>query len=98
MEERSSPIERAHRQCDAGCTPCSEAGEREPDEGLSGWRLTLTACGSFLLPLATAVAGAALGGTDARRQLIGAVLGLIAGALAAAAVARACRARGKESS
>jgi len=73
----------------AGC-PQDQAGspaDAGGPEGLAGWRLAVRVVILFLMPLALAVAGAALAGTGGK-QLAGALVGLAVG-LAASVIA--CR-------
>ena len=49
---------------------------------LSGWRLGLASIGLFLVPMALAIAGAALLGGSGSAQFIGAIAGLILGVAA----------------
>lgn len=72
--------------CKAGCPHCRVAGEQHG--GLSGWRLVLAVLRAFVLPLAAAMAGAALASPDPTREVIGAAVGLILGALGAALIGK----------
>jgi len=56
---------------------------------LTGWRLGVAATGAFLLPLGAATAGAIVAGPE--RQLIGCLIGLAGGAVAASLAARLLR-------
>ena len=70
--------EKTENSCSGGCSRC---GSPEPPkgpagEGLAGWRLTVSAIAAFLMPLALAVAGAAMGGGSETGQFLGAMIGL----------------------
>ncbi len=78
--------------CPAGCPRCAETAEATaaPTE-LAGWRLTLSAAGTFLLPLLLAIAGAAAAPTiwaHSAAQLVGGVGGLLVGVGGAVVVGR----------
>ena len=72
-EDAEMPCATACRQCRAGRDCPADGG------GLSGWRLTVSAAGTFLLPLALAALGAKLCGPDQVGQLVGALVGLVVG-------------------
>ena len=78
--------------CKAGCGGCVIEPVSIPGE-LGGWRFAAAAAGIFLLPLALAVAGAALGGRGGAGQLLGAIVGLAAGVAGAAIVGKILRTR-----
>ena len=76
--------------CPGDCRTCSPAPAETPAaDRLAGGRLAGAAMGAFLLPLAAAMAGAILAGSD--RQFVGCLIGLIGGAAVAWIVARALR-------
>lgn len=66
--------------CGSGCGKCSALKQcgRQPG-GLTGWALVGSALCVFLLPLATATAGAVLAGEQETHQFAGAFIGLAAG-------------------
>ena len=70
--------EKTESSCSGGCSRCGSAEQpKEPaGEGLAGWWLTVSAVAAFLMPLALAVAGAAMGGGSETRQFMGATIGL----------------------
>ena len=82
--------------CKAGCGGCAVEPAYVPG-GLRGWRLVGSAAGIFLLPLALAVGGAALGGRGGAGQLLGAIVGLAAGVAGAAIVGKILRAHDNDS-
>ncbi len=75
--------------CGSGaCSSCGSGTSFEPaHKPLSAGRMSLASLAVFLLPLALAVAGAAMGTTPAI-QTLGAITGLAAGALAARGLTR----------
>ena len=81
-------------RCDGQCSGCRpQAGT-----GLEGWRLVLLAAGTFLVPLAMALAGAILAGGNRPAQVIGASAGLAMGVTVAIAINRVLRRAAKENS
>jgi len=78
------------KACPADCRTCSAETANPPAAGaLTGWRLGVAAVGAFLLPLAAATAGAIVAGPE--RQLIGCLVGLAGGVMAASLAARVLR-------
>ena len=78
------------KACPADCRTCSADTTDPPTAGaLTGWRLGVAAAGAFLLPLAAATAGAIIAGPE--RQLVGCLIGLAGGAVAASVAARGLR-------
>jgi chromate transport protein ChrA len=82
--------------CDGGCPTCNQDGtDGLPPGALTGWKLVGTVGGAFLLPLGLAILGAILAGTETDRQVVGGLIGLLAGLavaiLASAVLARAGR-------
>ena len=77
-----------------GCHSCS--GEvKHAVAGLAGWAFAAGAAGAFLFPLAAALVGIGLAGNSQGRQLLGALAGLVAGALTAFIFAKAVAASSK---
>jgi hypothetical protein len=89
--------------CSEGCSHCSELREslERVSQGPSGWRLSVSAAATFLLPLlaalAGAVAGSSLDGEGRSGQFVGASTGLAAGLLAGPLLARRLVTQAKES-
>jgi len=82
----------AEASCPAGCPRCTESARAmaAPTE-LAGWRLTLSATGTFLLPLLLAIAGATAAPavwSHSAAQLVGGVGGLLIGIGGAVVVGR----------
>ena len=95
----SRPEESSKPGCPGSCPACPEGGQDAPpckEGALSGWRLAAMAVLAFLLPLALAVVGAVLGGSDEVRQLAGAAIGLAVGVAIAVIGARWIRRAAKE--
>lgn len=85
--------------CSGGCRHCSEISQCEPAPGaLRGWALTGASACMFLLPLASAVAGAALAGPERTAQFAGAMIGLVAGLAVGVVLARLAGRPSKEKS
>lgn len=81
--------------CGGECSRCGPDGDEGDRRGLRGRWLVLHAGGAFLVPLGTAVVGAAIVGEGGIGQLIGALGGLAIGVGAVLAVVR-LTARGDE--
>jgi hypothetical protein len=80
-----------------GCTQCDADDPARPEAGaLRGWRLTVSATAVFLLPLALAVTGAALLGSNQTRQFLGALGGLAVGMGCGILIARSVGRSAKE--
>ena len=93
----SSELDRPTGPCAPVCSHCRMDASCPAEPGaLSGWRLTATAAGVFLLPLGLAAAGAALCGQQPTWQFLGALAGLVVGLVGAVVVARCVRRAGKE--
>jgi len=73
--------------CPQSDCPSRDAGSCPPGDQ-SGWQLASAALLSFGLPLIACLAGTALLGPEPVRRLIGAVLGLAAGAALASSLCR----------
>jgi hypothetical protein len=65
--------------CPVDCPGCDAAAAADQPAGLSGWRMVLCSAVVFLLPLAAAIAGAALAGPVRIQQVGGVLLGLSLG-------------------
>lgn len=78
--------------CDQDCHQCHHATAGCTDltspDALHGARLVGTAASVFLLPVLLAIVLATLAGDDMTRQTLGAMLGLIAGAVIGVALRR----------
>ncbi len=72
--------------CSVGDSPPTPDAADEP--GLAGWRLVSTSIGMFLVPIALAIIGAICGGGNPGSQLLGALVGLTIGIVAAVGIAR----------
>ncbi len=89
--------------CGEGCSHCSELREslERVGQGPSGWRLSLAASATFLLPLVAALAGAVAGSTldvEGRSgQFVGASAALAVGLVAGPLLARRVVTQAKES-
>ena len=94
----SGPKTNDASSCGGKCDGC-EAGHSHtcPDIPTRGWRLTVPAMLTFLLPIASAVMGAMLVGSGPVGQLVGAVAGGAAGVAAAMLIVRLARLGGGES-
>ena len=83
--------------CRVDCSHCKGSGPREdpspadqPDDVLSGSSLVLAAALSFLLPLFAALTGALLAGDQKHRQVVYALIALLAAMVVAARLVRTC--------
>lgn len=86
----------AGRPACGGCRCCptgtsADGLEAQDASGLAGWRLVAYAAGVFLLPIFTALVGAAVAGGNETRRFAGLALGLAGGLVVAVAGARLIR-------
>lgn len=81
--------------CHGTCERCAvpQAADGADSSPWSGLVLVWAATAVFLLPLATAVLGAALGGKGPTRQTAGAVLGFAVGVALAVPIVKSLRRR-----
>lgn len=76
------------------CHVCSDKAELV-GYAPAGWAFAARAAGTFLFPLAAALVGIGLAGNNQGEQLLGALVGLVAGALTAFVLTRAIAATSK---
>jgi len=90
VQEKDDCASQADFDCAAGCSHCpvSEAGSGQKEGTMQGWSFAGAAAGYFLVPLALAFAGAAIGGESQVNQFVGATIGFGAGMGGAMALAR----------
>jgi hypothetical protein len=89
--ERDRPV-----GCGGECSRCGPGGDEEDPRGLRGRWLVLHAGGAFLVPLGTALIGAAVVGEGGTGQIIGALGGLAIGVGTVLAVGRLIARGGEE--
>ncbi|MBP7830011.1 MAG: hypothetical protein KA248_08855 [Kiritimatiellae bacterium] len=90
----SQPPKTGPAACGGHCDQCAAApfaGAADEPDALSGGRMVLASSFVFLLPLATAIAGAAWIRNDPARQLTAALAGFAGGVVAAALLTRLLR-------
>ena len=72
-----------NKLCSTSCDQCPAKTDLAGTgrNAVAGWRMVVASSLVFLLPLILAIVGAALAGSDEKRQLVGALLGFLVGVL-----------------
>ena len=79
----NSSRQEMNKICSSSCDQCPAHTDLAGTDrnAVAGWRMVVASGLVFLLPLLLAIAGAALAGSDEKRQLVGALCGFLMGVL-----------------